>query len=38
MESDGFLTVLSNETTSDIAASRRLEPIEPWSETIHIHR
>jgi len=38
MESDGFLTVLSNETTSDLAASGPPEPIEVRSEGNHIQR
>jgi len=38
MDSDGFLTVLSNETMSNLAVSGRLEPIEVRSEGNHIHR
>jgi len=38
MERYGFLAVLSNETTSEIAASRRSEPKEVQNEAIHIHR
>jgi len=37
MESDGFLTVLSNESTSDIAASGPPEPIEVDSEATQVH-
>jgi len=38
MERDGFLAVLSNETTSDAALSGPPEPVEPQSETMLIHR